>query len=163
MSAPTTPKRIDQPVAGYPERSRSKGRVSKSQPSSRSASPSRLSFTSMQTDSRGHRVRRKSGIPAATSRDASMERRLSGGARNRPYIPNNLVDRQTPLMAEKILQQSQEAEAALEDALTTDSHVSSARKRFTNLYDDHSDESETSRFVTSLLFGLASHILILFY
>lgn len=145
--APPTPKRPDQPLASYPERNRSKGRVSKSQPSSRSASPSRLSFSSMQTDSRGQRVRRKSGIPAAPSRDASMERRLSNSARNRPYISNNLVERQTPLLAEKILQQSQEAEAALEDALTTDSHVSPTRKRFANLYDDHSDESETSRFV----------------
>ena len=114
------------------------------------------------TDSRGHRVRRKSGIPtSSTSRDSSpnrsnaayssMERRLSSGGRNRSYVPNTPNERVTPLMAEKILLQSQEAEAALQDALITrgdftDSQVTSARKRYNNLYDDHSDESETSRY-----------------
>jgi len=110
----------------------------------------------MQSDSRGHRVRRKSGIPTSASREASpnrsvtgyasIERRLSSGSRSRHYAPNNSSERQTPLMAEKILQQSQEAEAALEDALITGSHVTSPRKRY-NTYDDHSDESETSRYV----------------
>ncbi len=155
LKARTTPKKIESSVLTSPERSRSKARVSKSQPGSRSASPSsRLNYyTSMQSDSRGHRVRRKSGIPTSTSREsspnrsgiagyASMERRLSGGNRNRHYMANNSSERQTPLMAEKILQQSQEAEAALEDALI----VTSPRKRY-NAYDDQSDESETSRFV----------------
>ena len=110
----------------------------------------------MQFDSRGHRVRRQSGIPTSTSRDSSpnrlnsglssMERRLSASGRNRHYVATN--ERQTPLMAEQILQQSQEAEAALEDALITgtESHVMSPRKKYNNLYDDHSDESETSRY-----------------
>lgn len=108
----------------------------------------------MQPDGRIHRVRRKSGIPLSTSREASptrsgggsgfatMERRLSG-TRNRYYLSSS--DRQTPLMAERILQQSQEAELAMEDALRNASHATtpSAKKRYTN--DDHSDESETSR------------------
>jgi CLIP-associating protein 1/2 len=157
----TTPKKIESSVLTSPERSRSKARVSKSQPGSRSASPSsRLNYyTSMQSDSRGHRVRRKSGIPTSTSRESSpnrsgiagyatMERRLSSGNRNRHYMANNSSERQTPLMAEKILQQSQEAEAALEDALI----VTSLRKRY-NTYDDHSDESETSSICSDISFG----------
>ncbi|CAG2101182.1 unnamed protein product [Medioppia subpectinata] len=158
----TTPKRVDP----TPERSRTKARVSKSQPGSRSASPSRFNFGSIQTDSRGHRVRRQSGIPTASSRDpspnravitgyASMERRLSASGRNRNFIANNsnTNERQTPLMAEKILQQSQEAEAALQDALIADAQAMSARKRYNNQYDDHSDESETSSICSDISFS----------
>ncbi|XP_075748296.1 CLIP-associating protein 1-B isoform X5 [Rhipicephalus microplus] len=143
-------------------RSRTKG-VSQSQPSSRSGSPtSRLSYaTYSHTDGTG-RVRRKSGIPTpvGTSREASptrptaatpsttgiYERRLSGSTR-RPfggacdrYNPQTTIT--TPLMAQQILQQSKEAEAAVADAL--ECWNTPPRKNRYNAFDDQSDESETS-------------------
>ncbi|XP_077561916.1 CLIP-associating protein 1-B-like isoform X5 [Haemaphysalis longicornis] len=154
-------------------RSRTKG-VSQSQPSSRSGSPtSRLSYATYaatHTDGPG-RVRRKSGIPTpvGTSREASptrpplgtspamaamYERRLSGGSR-RPYVgageryhPTTITT-SGPLMAQQILQQSKEAEAAVADALECWSAGSSAvpvvpKKNRYNAFDDQSDESETS-------------------
>ncbi len=151
-----------------PERSRTKARVSQSQPGSRSTSPSSRYnyYTSVQPDGRMQRVRRKSGIPMSTSRDtsptrigtgiASMERRLSSGSSGHRarYERTSSSDRQQlqqhqqppTLMAERILQQSQEAEVALENALRTTNVNSSPRKKF-NAFDvfDHSDESETSR------------------
>ncbi|KAH7951660.1 hypothetical protein HPB52_011145 [Rhipicephalus sanguineus] len=146
-------------------RSRTKG-VSQSQPSSRSGSPtSRLSYatySSTHTDGTG-RVRRKSGIPTpvGTSREASptrptattpgmtgmYERRLSGSTR-RPfggagdrYHPTTITTG-APLMAQQILQQSKEAEAAVADAL--ECWNTPPRKNRYNAFDDQSDESETS-------------------
>ncbi|XP_075548307.1 CLIP-associating protein isoform X2 [Dermacentor variabilis] len=146
-------------------RSRTKG-VSQSQPSSRSGSPtSRLSYatySATHTDSTG-RVRRKSGIPTpvGTSREGSptrptgttpgmtgmYERRLSGGTR-RPFVgageryhPTTITTG-APLMAQQILQQSKEAEAAVADAL--ECWNTPPRKNRYNAFDDQSDESETS-------------------
>ncbi|XP_064471779.1 CLIP-associating protein 1-like isoform X2 [Ornithodoros turicata] len=148
-SAITSPERIS--------RSRTKG-VSQSQPSSRSGSPSsRLSYAAYHTQVDGSgRVRRKSGIPTplGTSRETSPtrtpyghhERRLSTGSRRaftgagERYHPTTVVS-STPLMAERILQQSKEAEAAVADALES---WKPPRKLRYNAFDDQSDESETS-------------------
>lgn len=138
----------------HTSRSRTKG-VSQSQPSSRSGSPSsRLSYATYhyQSDGSGGRVRRKSGIPTATgtSRETSPsrspytghERRLSSGSLRRfsnasDRFPSPTVISSPPLMAERILQQSKEAEIAMADALIP------LRRRY-NAFDDQSDESETS-------------------
>ncbi|XP_076338246.1 CLIP-associating protein 1-B-like isoform X2 [Tachypleus tridentatus] len=161
----TSPERLGRP--------KSKG-VSQSQPSSRSGSPSsRLSYNTYQEISSSGRVRRKSGIPltTGTSRETSParslhgghERRPSGTYRSRPFIgageryhPTTITT-STPVMAEKILQQSKEAEAAMADALVSDGFnfdpcLKSPRRRF-NAFDDQSDESETSSASSDRSFG----------
>ncbi|XP_049955161.1 CLIP-associating protein 2-like [Schistocerca serialis cubense] len=147
--------------------------VSQSQPTSRSGSPSsRLSYATFSTTNRetGHdgRQRRPSGIPLSTgpSREASREtspsryslnlldRSFGSKLRGRSGHIGNVSDRQgqsRPVMAQKILQQSREAESALADALTFDSvdgnevgsQVPLSRKAYRS-FDDHSDDSETS-------------------
>ncbi|GLH10301.1 CLIP-associating protein [Gryllus bimaculatus] len=165
-SAATSPERVGR------TRSRVAG-VSQSQPSSRSGSPSsRLSYATYSarmeaarggggsgdaTDS--GRPRRLTGIPRSTgaSREASRETspsrfgpapfgsKLSCRGRSLAGLERPSV---RPVMAQKILQQSREAESAIADALTCDSLESGdyargghTRKR---LFDDHSDDSETS-------------------
>ncbi|KAG1714573.1 CLIP-associating protein 1 [Nymphon striatum] len=148
-------------------RGRTRG-VSQSQPGSRSASPSsRLNYGMYGHSRHGHgdgdgsrtpgRVRRKSGIPrsTSTSRESSPtrsmyasygghERKYSGG--RRPSFSERSKDRTTPtrttpVLAEKILLQSQEAEVAMADAL----RVPLVRHRsYDRSFNDHSDESETS-------------------
>ncbi|XP_049955162.1 CLIP-associating protein 2-like [Schistocerca serialis cubense] len=147
--------------------------VSQSQPTSRSGSPSsRLSYATFSTTNRetGHDGRqcRPSGIPLSTgpSREASREtspsryslnlldRSFGSKLRGRSGHIGNVSDRQgqsRPVMAQKILQQSREAESALADALTFDSvdgnevgsRVPLSRKAYRS-FDDHSDDSETS-------------------
>ncbi|XP_049844467.1 CLIP-associating protein 1-A isoform X1 [Schistocerca gregaria] len=147
--------------------------VSQSQPTSRSGSPSsRLSYATFSNTNRetGHdgRQRRPSGIPLSTgpSREASREtspsryslnlldRSFGSKLRGRSGHIGNVSDRQgqsRPVMAQKILQQSREAESALADALTFDSvdgnevgsRVPLSRKAYRS-FDDHSDDSETS-------------------
>ncbi|KAJ9581531.1 hypothetical protein L9F63_023287, partial [Diploptera punctata] len=149
VSAITSPERVGR------TRSRMSG-VSQSQPSSRSGSPSsRLSYATYSAASRQRRL--SSGIPRSTgtSREASREtspnrygltgihdRSFGSKLRNRP-VHSLSTERppQRPVMAQKILQQSLEAESALADALV------SIRDRFRKSYrpfDDHSDDSETS-------------------
>lgn len=79
----------------------------------------------------------------------SVERRLSAGSASggRQMSPTN---RNTPFMAEKILQQSQEAESAMADVLQ--SLTVTTRKRY-NAYDDQSDESETSSICSDISYG----------
>ncbi|RWS25541.1 CLIP-associating protein 1-like protein, partial [Leptotrombidium deliense] len=151
-SAITSPERV----------SRSKIRVSQSQPSSRSTSPSlRLSYM-MQTDGRGNRIKRKSGIPLSTSRETSpsrmsyvaMERRLSsgsnrGGSKMYGGTSEKNLSSTSPFLAERMLQQSREAEAAVANALEVDGVT--PRRRFN--FDDHSDESETSSVCSERSFG----------
>jgi len=119
---------------------RSRGRVSISQPTSRSGSPSSR-FTFGQPKSR----RGSSGIPRSqdTSREASPNRYSSLGShtssRRPPILPTS-----RPIMAQKILMQSREAESALADALGSTTGHKSPRKILGRSLDDHSDESETS-------------------
>ncbi|KAJ8972441.1 hypothetical protein NQ317_000032 [Molorchus minor] len=138
-----------------PERiSRTRNRSSQSQPTSRSGSPSsRLTYLYQRTtDHESPRPRRlSSGIPRSTqgSRDASRETspnrgsslsRFRRGSDRPPLSPAS-----RPVLAQKILQQSREAENALADAFQNDSpeHYRSPRKGMRTL-DNHSDESETS-------------------
>ncbi|CAL1297608.1 unnamed protein product [Larinioides sclopetarius] len=124
---------------------------SQSQPNSRPDSPSsRLSYATYSSpDGKSNRTRTKSGIPIATSRDASPTRpsfgtherrlsgsrtRLTGAGEKYPTISSSTA----PLMAERTLQQSREAEVAVADALRAP-----PRRRY-NAFDDQSDESETS-------------------
>ncbi|XP_050524463.1 CLIP-associating protein 1 [Daktulosphaira vitifoliae] len=119
---------------------RSRGRMSISQPTSRSGSPSSR-FAFGQPKSR----RGSSGIPRSqdTSREASPNRYSSLGShsssRRPPILPTS-----RPIMAQKILLQSREAESALADALGTTGSHKSPRKVLGRSLEDHSDESETS-------------------
>ncbi|XP_065166997.1 CLIP-associating protein isoform X3 [Atheta coriaria] len=161
------PKKTDvtPPMTQSPERSgRSRSRnsgVSHSQPTSRSGSPSsRLSYhynrIGHALDSDSPRPRRlSSGIPRSitgsrdTSRETSPTRggSLSRFRRNSDRPPMSPASR-PPVMAQKILQQSREAETALADALNydpieTDSHRLNSPRRMRSI-ENHSDDSETS-------------------
>ncbi|XP_008196426.1 CLIP-associating protein isoform X5 [Tribolium castaneum] len=137
-----------------PERlGRTRNRNSQSQPTSRSGSPSsRLAYLyNRSTEHDSPRPRRlSSGIPRSTtgSRDTSRETspnrstlgRFRRGSDRPPLSPAS-----RPVLAQKILQQSREAENALADVLQNDStdHYRSPRKSMRSI-DNHSDESETS-------------------
>ncbi|XP_066957362.1 CLIP-associating protein 1 isoform X14 [Macrobrachium rosenbergii] len=139
-------------------RSRSRGGVSQSQPGSRSGSPSsRLSYATYVTSAGDTgtlgRTRRRSGIPRSTgtSREPSpnrysglssltssksRSRSISGATEMPPQVPGKTRQ----VMAQKILQQSREAESALADALRSPN-----RKIYTKAFEDQSDnDSETS-------------------
>ena len=127
------------------ENSARRNRVSKSQPGSRSASPSsRLSYYSNIPSSESRNRALRSRKLSTTSREQSptrtpaYERRLSSSSsasrNHRNYMMNSDLD----LSNKKILHHNDEQ--IFENALLV--HTSSARKKY---YDDHSDESETSR------------------
>lgn len=125
---------------------RTRSRVSMSTPTSRSGSPSsRLSYNNSSYSPNLPRPRRgSSGIPRSTdtSRESSPSRYRHYRSGGRPPIQPSLS--RPPVMAQKILQQSREAESALADALDNpDVSRISPRKSF-RPFDDHSDESETS-------------------
>lgn len=155
------PKRTELAAMQSPERlGRTRSRnaqVSHSQPTSRSGSPSsRLPYLYSRTDHDSPRPRRlSSGIPRSTtgSRDTSREpsptrgsslSRLRGANDRPPLSPAS-----RPVMAQKILQQSREAESAFADAFFTETDSSeyhrlqSPRKGMRSL-ENHSDDSETS-------------------
>ncbi|GFG38732.1 hypothetical protein Cfor_02767, partial [Coptotermes formosanus] len=169
VSAITSPERVGR------TRSRVAG-VSQSQPSSRSGSPSsRLSYATYSAANRdgvpgdgvstvGRPRRLSSGIPRSTgtsreaSRETSPNRFGMTGIHDRSFgsklrgrsVHSTSIERppQRPVMAQKILQQSREAESALADALVIDSgdfghNIPNSRKSY-RPFDDHSDDSETS-------------------
>ncbi|KAJ8686484.1 hypothetical protein QAD02_022278 [Eretmocerus hayati] len=128
--------------------------VSQSQPSSRSGSPSsRLSYATYNRDGESliprSRILGDHGIRSTgNSREPSPQRfgleRTSFGkirARNLHMSPTDRPPSR-PVMAQKMLQQSREAESALADALTYDSMDSYTR--IPKGKGDHSDDSETS-------------------
>lgn len=135
--------------------------VSHSQPTSRSGSPSsRIPYMYSRGDHDSPRPRRlSSGIPRSTtgSREASRETsptrgsslsRLRGTNDRPPLSPAS-----RPVMAQKILQQSREAENALADAFVSefttqpdsgDYHRLQSPRKGVRSLDNHSDDSETS-------------------
>lgn len=129
---------------------RTKNRISVSQPTSRSGSPSsRFSSYSHYLASGGAVSRsRKSSIGNDTSRETSPNRsHASSTFGYKGRVSTQPVRR--PVIAQKILQQSREAETQLADALGNISDLSpySFRPASRHLFrtpDDHSDESETS-------------------
>ncbi|XP_069183085.1 CLIP-associating protein 1-B isoform X33 [Procambarus clarkii] len=158
-------------------RSRSRGGVSQSQPGSRSGSPSsRLSYATYSSPGDSGtlgRSRRRSGIPRSTgtsrepspnrysglsgiSPSKSRSRSISGASEMPPQVPG----KSRQVMAQKILQQSREAESALADALVSlppggvlvstspwymSLHRSPNRKMYAKAFEDQSDnDSETS-------------------
>ncbi|CAH0551193.1 unnamed protein product [Brassicogethes aeneus] len=142
-------------VTPSPERlSRNRNRNSQSQPTSRSGSPSSRIGTYFYrgADQDSPRPRRlSSGIPRSSqgSRDTSRETSPSRSSTvsrfrkgsDRP--PVNPISR--PVLAQKILQQSREAENALADVLNDSSTLEQYRSPRKSLrLDNHSDESETS-------------------
>ncbi|XP_049819238.1 CLIP-associating protein isoform X3 [Aethina tumida] len=149
-------KASDAMVTASPERiGRTRNRSSQSQPTSRSGSPSsRLAYLyNRSTEHESPRTRRlSSGIPRSTqgSRDTSRETspnrggnitmRYRRGGDRPPISPAS-----KPVLAQKILQQSREAENALADVLNDSSsmeHYRTTRKPLR--LENHSDESETS-------------------
>ncbi len=127
--------------------SRTMSRVSVSQPTSRSGSPSsRFSSYSHYLATNGNLSRsRKSSIGNdLSSRETSPNRSLCSpyGFKSRYTQPTR-----RPLMSQKILQQSREAESELADALGNvgeDSSPFRGQRGLKTVLDDHSDESETS-------------------
>merc|ERR1719228_1930169 len=133
------------------------GGVSQSQPGSRSASPSSIKsyhtyFDNTSTPYSSATVgrasaRKRSGIPRSTgtSREASPNRYgLTPGRGARGVGVGSARPPIKPLMTEKILRQSREAESALADAMKSPRKKSSGGGGgpFDNF--DNSDESETS-------------------
>jgi len=117
---------------------RSRVRVSLSQPASRSGSPSsKLNF--VQTKSN----RATSGIPRSrdTSREVSPNRLNNNGSHSKES-PALFTPR--PIRTQKILTQSQESKSAITDALSNKNYYKSPRKVLGGLFNDYSDESETS-------------------
>uniref|UniRef100_A0ABD2WPW9 TOG domain-containing protein n=1 Tax=Trichogramma kaykai TaxID=54128 RepID=A0ABD2WPW9_9HYME len=130
--------------------------VSQSQPSSRSGSPSsRLSYATYNRESPGESLIPRSKVltdhgmrSSGNSREPSPQRfgydRNSFGKIRSRNIHMSPSDRPPSrcVMAQKMLQQSREAESALADALTFDSIDSYTRTPKGK--GDHSDDSETS-------------------
>lgn len=159
ISSITSPDRMGRP--------RSRGGVSQSQPGSRSGSPSsRLSYATYSSPGDSGtlgRSRRRSGIPRSTgtsrepspsrysglsgiSPSKSRSRSISGASEMPPQVPG----KSRQVMAQKILQQSREAESALADALVSlppggGVLRSPNRKMYSKAFEDQSDnDSETS-------------------
>ncbi|XP_043599967.1 CLIP-associating protein 1-A isoform X4 [Bombus pyrosoma] len=157
-SLPRPSKSPDTTAVASPERTaRTRTRVSgvsQSQPSSRSGSPSsRLSYATYNREGESliARPRRLSGHgikSTGNSREPSpqrfgMDRSFASKIRGRS-LHMSPTDRpqSRPVMAQKMLQQSREAESALADALTfenIDNYPRTPRGK-----GDHSDDSETS-------------------
>lgn len=153
-SLPRPRKPSDLAVTQSPERApRTKNRSSQSQPTSRSASPSsRLAYLYRSSEHDTSRPRRlSSGIPRSTttsrdtSRETSPNRSSLSRFRSRSDRPP-LSPASRPVLAQKILQQSREAENALADAFndSTDSYRSPRKVSMRSMDGMHSDESETS-------------------
>lgn len=127
--------------------------VSQSQPSSRSGSPSsRLNYATYNRESESliGRPRRLSGHgigSTSNSREPSpqrfgMDRSFANKLRGRNLHMSPTDSTRPPVMAQKMLLKSREAESALADALTLDSIDSYSR--IPGGKGDHSDDSENS-------------------
>ncbi|XP_011347067.1 CLIP-associating protein 1-A isoform X3 [Ooceraea biroi] len=127
--------------------------VSQSQPSSRSGSPSsRLSYATYNREGESliGRPRRLSGHgigSTSNSREPSpqrfgMDRSFVSKLRGRNVHMSPTDSTRPPVMAQKMLQKSREAESALADALTFDSIENYSR--IPGGKGDHSDDSENS-------------------
>lgn len=141
---------------------RVKTRISQSQPGSRSVSPlSRCNYSSNQVYNRG--IRRRNSINDK-GRDTSPLRSLASsgleqsGAKtlNRNEIVNSHSDKKSlaqtrPFLAEKVLQQSQEAEQAVASALKAAAVNFTPRHKYS--FDDFSDGSDTSSVCSDRSFG----------
>ncbi|XP_014598879.1 PREDICTED: CLIP-associating protein 1 isoform X9 [Polistes canadensis] len=129
--------------------------VSQSQPSSRSGSPSsRLSYTTYNREGEslmarprklsGHGIRSTGNSREPSPQRFGMDRSFASKIRGRS-LHMSPTDRpqSRPVLAQKMLQQSREAESALADAFTFDS-IDSCYNRATRVKSEHSDDSETS-------------------
>ncbi|XP_015172413.1 PREDICTED: CLIP-associating protein 1 isoform X4 [Polistes dominula] len=129
--------------------------VSQSQPSSRSGSPSsRLSYTTYNREGEsliarprklsGHGIRSTGNSREPSPQRFGMDRSFGSKMRGRS-LHMSPTDRpqSRPVLAQKMLQQSREAESALADAFTFDS-IDSCYNRATRVKSEHSDDSETS-------------------
>ncbi|KAK9299601.1 hypothetical protein QLX08_007412 [Tetragonisca angustula] len=157
-SLPRPNKSPDTTAIASPERTaRTRTRVSgvsQSQPSSRSGSPSsRLSYATYNREGEsliarprrlsGHGIRSTGNSREPSPQRFGMDRSFASKIRGRS-LHMSPTDRpqSRPVMAQKMLQQSREAESALADALTFDSIDSYTRTPRGK--GDHSDDSETS-------------------
>ncbi|XP_037035813.1 CLIP-associating protein isoform X12 [Bradysia coprophila] len=132
--------------------------VSQSQPASRSTSPSSRSQYSTYSGYRqtGTIPKKSSGIPrsVSNSRETSPTRTPMGSIKRLPYQTSSPrrdrppINPTRPVLAQKILQASREAENALADALSPDDFDPSSEMGRLNLNRkvsrDESDESEAS-------------------
>ncbi|XP_034191643.1 CLIP-associating protein isoform X3 [Osmia lignaria lignaria] len=157
-SLPRPSKSPDTTAVASPERTaRTRTRVagvSQSQPSSRSGSPSsRLSYATYNREGEsliarprrlsGHGIRSTGNSREPSPQRFGMERSFASKIRGRGlHMSPTERPQSRPVMAQKMLQQSREAESALADALTFDSIDNYTRTPRGK--GDHSDDSETS-------------------
>ncbi|KAE9538568.1 hypothetical protein AGLY_005667 [Aphis glycines] len=140
MSNQSVTKKINEDAHQTDREGRSSVQVSLSQSASCYGSPSSKSNV-VQTKS--HRA--ITGIPR--SRDSSTEVspnrfNIHGSHMNSKESPSLIKPR--PIMAQKILIQNQEVESAITDALSNKNYYKSPRKVLEGLFNDYSDDSETS-------------------
>jgi len=140
VSNQSVTKKINEDTYQIDREGRSSVQVLLSQSASCSGSPSSKSNV-VQTKS--HRA--NSGIPR--SRDSSREVSPNRFNIHRSHInskePPSLIKPRS-IMAQKILMQNQEAESAITDALSNKNYYKSPRKVLEGLFNDYSDDSETS-------------------
>ena len=140
--------------------SRTKTRISQSQPSSRSTSPtSRLNYLTNLTNSNNQLIngtRRRSGIPLLSSRDSSpnrtLERRASLTRINNKELNNKLEKQNSSerlfYSIDNNLIKNQDLVDSFNGLLLNNNSYAKSRR----LNDDHSDESETSSICSDLSF-----------
>ncbi|XP_022178284.1 CLIP-associating protein 1-like [Myzus persicae] len=139
VSVQSVTKKTNEDIHQTDKGGRSRARVSLSQPASRAGSPSKLNF--VQTKSN----RAASGIPRSrdASREVSPNRLNSNGLHINSKEPSTLFTPR-PIRTQKILTQSQEPKSIITDALSNKNYYKSPRKSLGGLFNDYSDESETS-------------------
>jgi len=143
MSIQSVTKKTNEDIHQTDKRERSRVRVSLSQPASRSGSPS-SKFNFVNTKSN----KAASGIPRSrgTSREVSPNRLNINGLHMNSKEPHILFTPR-PIRTQKILNQtnqSQEPKSTNSDTLNYINYNNSPRKVLGGLFNDYSDESETS-------------------
>lgn len=161
-------------LAGDARTGRTKTRISQSQPSSRSTSPtSRLNYlTNLQSNLKngllnnssnsqlangGSGTRRRSGIPLLSSRDSSptrtLERRASLSRINNKEVAAKLEKQGSPerlfYSIDNQMLKNQDFVDSFNGLLSNGSYTRQNRRSLT---DDHSDESETSSICSDMSF-----------
>ncbi|XP_015380144.1 PREDICTED: CLIP-associating protein 1-like [Diuraphis noxia] len=140
LSFQSVTKKTNEDIHQTDKRERSRVQVSSSQPASRSGSPSsKLNFIKTKSN------KVASGIPRSrsTSREVSPNRINNNGSyMNNKELHNLFTPR--PIRTQKILTQTQEPKSTNTDTLSYKNVNNSPRKVLGGLFNDYSDESETS-------------------
>ncbi|KAF0757155.1 Uncharacterized protein FWK35_00015819 [Aphis craccivora] len=140
VSNQSVTKKINEDTHQTDRERRSNVQISLSQSTSCSGSPSSKSNVVL---TKSHKA--ISGIPRSRdcSREVSPNRFNIHGSHMNSKEPPSLI-KPRPIMAQKILIQNQETESAITDALSNKNYYKSPRKVLDGLFNDYSDDSETS-------------------